>query len=53
MNVIAIKLVGFECNPFSRSCLVGGHLLFLEFHTVEYIKKLCAAANVVWPRNWS
>ena len=51
MNVIAIKLVGFECNPFSRSCLVGGHLLFLEFHTVEYIKKLCAAANVVWPRS--
>ena len=41
MNVVAIKLVGFAFNPFSRSCLVGGHFLFLEFHTVEYIQRLC------------
>ena len=41
MNVIAIKLTKIACNSFSRSCLVGGHLLFFEFHTVEYIQRLC------------
>ena len=39
MNVIAIKLTEIACNSFSRSCLVGGHLLYFEFHTVEYIQK--------------
>ena len=41
MNVIAIKLTEIICNSFSRSCLVGGHLLFFEFHIVEYIQILC------------
>ena len=41
MNVIAIKLTEIVCNSFSRSYLVGGHLLFFEFHTVEYIQRLC------------
>ena len=39
MNVIAIKLTEIACNSFSRSCLVGGHLLYFEFHIVEYIQK--------------
>ena len=39
MSVVAIKLTGFACNSFSRPCLVGGHLLFFEFHTVEYIQR--------------
>ena len=48
MNVIAIKLTKIACNSFSRSCFVGGHLLFFEFNTVEYIQRLCAAASVAW-----
>ena len=39
MNVIAIKLTEIACNSFSRSCLVRGHLLYFEYHTVEYIQK--------------
>ena len=41
MNVIAIKLTEIVYNSFSRSCLFGGHLLFFEFHTIEYIQRLC------------
>ena len=41
MKVIAIKLTKITCNSFSRSCLVGGQLLFFEFNTVEYIQRLC------------
>ena len=41
MNVVAIKLTEIACNSFSRLCLVGGHLLFFEFHAVEYIQRLC------------
>ena len=41
VNVIAIKLTESVCNSFSWSCLVGGHLLFFEFHTIEYIQRLC------------
>ena len=40
MNVIAIKLTEIVCNSFSRSCLVGAHLFFFEFHTVEYFQRL-------------
>ena len=39
MNVIAIKLTEIACNSFSRWCLVRGHLLYFEYHTVEYIQK--------------
>ena len=47
MNVIAIKLIEIVCNSFSRSCLVGGQLLFFEFHTIEYIQRLCVQ-QLMW-----
>ena len=54
INVIAIKLIEIACNSYSRSCLVGGHLLFFWVsHCRIHSKIVCAVANVAWPLSWS